>query len=543
MNMAKEVRFSKDARNAMLAGVNTLADAVRVTLGPKGRNVVLEKEFGSPLITNDGVSIAKEIELEDKFENMGAKLVYEVANKTNDTAGDGTTTATILAQSMISNGLRQVEKGANPVLMREGIEYASKEVANHILDKSRKIETNSDIASVAAISSGSKEVGEIIAKAMDKVGRNGVISVDESNGFDTELEISEGMQYDKGYVSPYMVSDHEKMEAVLENAFVMVTDQKINNVQEVLPVLEQVVQSNKPLLIIADDVENEVTSTLVVNKLRGTFNVVATKAPGFGDNQKEILKDIAVLTGATFYSKDLNMELKDMKLEELGSVKKAVITKDNTTMIGGNGNKDEITARIAEVRAQMENCKSDYDKKRYAERLGKLSDGVAIIKVGATTESELKEKKLRIEDALNATRAAVAEGIVIGGGAALVEAYVALKDQLKSDIVDVQKGIKVVMDALLAPIAQIAENAGYNAEEIVEHQKGAEANMGFDAKYGKWVNMFEEGIIDPTKVTRSALLNAASISALFLTTEAGVAAIKEKEAPMPPMPQGGMYSY
>ena len=539
--MAKEVRFSKDARNAMLAGVNTLADAVRVTLGPKGRNVVLEKEFGSPLITNDGVSIAKEIELEDKFENMGAKLVYEVANKTNDTAGDGTTTATILAQSMISNGLRQVEKGANPVLMREGIEYASKEVANHILDKSRKIETNSDIASVAAISSGSKEVGEIIAKAMDKVGRNGVISVDESNGFDTELEISEGMQYDKGYVSPYMVSDHEKMEAVLENAFVMVTDQKINNVQEVLPVLEQVVQSNKPLLIIADDVENEVTSTLVVNKLRGTFNVVATKAPGFGDNQKEILKDIAVLTGATFYSKDLNMELKDMKLEELGSVKKAVITKDNTTMIGGNGNKDEITARIAEVRAQMENCKSDYDKKRYAERLGKLSDGVAIIKVGATTESELKEKKLRIEDALNATRAAVAEGIVIGGGAALVEAYVALKDQLKSDIVDVQKGIKVVMDALLAPIAQIAENAGYNAEEIVEHQKGAEANMGFDAKYGKWVNMFEEGIIDRTKVTRSALLNAASISALFLTTEAGVAAIKEKEAPMPPMPQGGMY--
>ena len=539
--MAKEVRFSKDARNAMLAGVNTLADAVRITLGPKGRNVVLEKEFGSPLITNDGVSIAKEIELEDKFENMGAKLVYEVANKTNDTAGDGTTTATILAQSMISNGLRQVEKGANPVLMREGIEYASKEVANHILDKSRKIETNSDIASVAAISSGSKEVGEIIAKAMDKVGRNGVISVDESNGFDTELEISEGMQYDKGYVSPYMVSDHEKMEAVLENAFVMVTDQKINNVQEVLPVLEQVVQSNKPLLIIADDVENEVTSTLVVNKLRGTFNVVATKAPGFGDNQKEILKDIAVLTGATFYSKDLNMELKDMKLEELGSVKKAVITKDNTTMIGGNGNKDEITARIAEVRAQMENCKSDYDKKRYAERLGKLSDGVAIIKVGATTESELKEKKLRIEDALNATRAAVAEGIVIGGGAALVEAYVALKDQLKSDIVDVQKGIKVVMDALLAPIAQIAENAGYNAEEIVEHQKGAEANMGFDAKYGKWVNMFEEGIIDPTKVTRSALLNAASISALFLTTEAGVAAIKEKEAPMPPMPQGGMY--
>ena len=539
--MAKEVRFSKDARNAMLKGVNTLADAVRVTLGPKGRNVVLEKEYGSPLITNDGVSIAKEIELEDKFENMGAKLVYEVANKTNDTAGDGTTTATILAQSMISNGLRQVEKGTNPVLMREGIEFASKEVANHILNKSRKVETNTDIASVAGISSGNKEIGEIIAKAMDKVGRNGVISVDESNGFDTELEISEGMQFDKGYVSPYMVSNHEKMEAELENAYVLVTDHKINNIQEVLPLLEQVVQANKPLLMIADDVENEVTSTLVVNKLRGTFNVVATKAPGFGDNQKDILNDIAVLTGAVFYSKDLNMDLKEMKLEELGCVKKAVITKDNTTLIGGNGDSDKIQARINEIQAQMDNCKSDYDKKRYAERLGKLSNGVAIIKVGAATESELKEKKLRIEDALNATRAAVSEGIVIGGGAALVEAYVALKDELKSDVVDVQKGIKVVMDALLAPIAQIAENAGYNAEDIVDQQKHAEENVGFDAKVGEWVNMFEKGIIDPTKVTRSALLNAASISALFLTTEAGVASMKEKEAPLPPMPQGGMY--
>ena len=539
--MAKEVRFSKDARTAMLNGVNVLADAVRVTLGPKGRNVVLEKEYGSPLITNDGVSIAKEIELEDKFENMGAKLVYEVANKTNDTAGDGTTTATILAQSMISNGLRQVEKGANPVLMREGIEYASKEAAKHILEKSRKVETSNDIASVAAISSGSKEVGKIIAESMEKVGRNGVISVDESNGFDTELEISEGMQYDKGYVSPYMVSDHEKMQAELENAYVLITDQKINNVQEILPVLEQVVQTNKPLLLIADDIENEVTSTLVVNKLRGTFNVVATKAPGFGDNQKEILKDIAILTGANFYSKDLSMDLKEMKLEDLGTVKKVVVTKDNTTMIGGNGSKDAIDARVKEISAQMENSKSDYDKKRYAERLGKLSNGVAIIKVGATTESELKEKKLRIEDALNATRAAVAEGIVIGGGAALVEAYIALKDELKSDVVDVQKGIKVVMDALLAPIAQIAENAGYNAEEIVEQQKTAKENIGFDAKNGNWVDMFKEGIIDPTKVTRSALLNSASISALFLTTEAGVAAIKEKEAPVPPMPAGPMY--
>lgn len=538
--MAKEIRFSKDVRDAMLNGVNTLADAVRVTLGPKGRNVVLEKEYGSPLITNDGVSIAKEIELEDKFENMGAKLVYEVANKTNDAAGDGTTTATILAQSMISAGLKQVQKGANPVLMREGIEEASKQVASHILAKSRKVETSNDIASVAGISSGDTKIGEIIAEAMDKVGRNGVISVDESNGFDTILEISEGMQYDKGYVSPYMVSDHEKMEANLENAYVLITDQKINNIQEVLPVLEQVLQTNKPLLLIADDFENEVTSTLVVNKLRGTFNVVATKAPGFGDNQKDILRDMAVLTGANFYSKDLNMDLKDMQLADLGVAKKILITKDNTTIIGGQGDKEQIAARVSEINAQMENCNSEYDKKRYAERLGKLSNGVAIIKVGAATESELKEKKLRIEDALNATRAAVAEGIVIGGGAALVEAYTALKDNMKSDIVDVQKGMKVVMDAILAPIAQIAENAGYNAEEIVEQQKVAKENYGFDAKRGEWVDMFEKGIIDPTKVTRSALLNAASISALFITTEAGVASIKEPDA-APAMPAGPMY--
>ena len=552
--MAKEVRFSKDAREAMLKGVNTLADAVRVTLGPKGRNVVLEKEYGSPLITNDGVSIAKEIELEDKFENMGAKLVYEVANKTNDTAGDGTTTATILAQSMIENGLKAVEKGANPVLMREGIEYASKEIAKHILERSRKVETSNDIASVATISAGSNEVGEIIAlisagsnevgeiiaEAMDKVGRDGVISVDTSNGFETELEISEGLQYDKGYVSPYMVSDREKMQVEMENALVLVTDQKISNIQEILPLLEQVLQSNKPLLLVAEDFENEVVSTLVVNKLRGTFNVVATKAPGFGDNQKELLQDIAVLCGAKFFSKDLNMELKDAQMSDLGQVKKLVVTKDNTTMIGGAGDKAAVEARSAEISAQMENTTSDYDKKRLAERLGKLNNGVAVIKVGAATESELKEKKLRIEDALNATRAAVAEGIVIGGGAALVEAYVALKDQLKSDVVDVQKGIKIVFDALLAPIAQIADNAGYNAEEIVDAQKKAETNVGFDAKVGEWVDMFEKGIIDPTKVTRSALLNAASISALFITTEAGVAAIKE-DTPAPAMPQGGMY--
>lgn len=538
--MSKEIRFGADARTSMVEGVNKLADAVRVTLGPKGRNVVLEKEYGSPLITNDGVTIAKEIELEDKFENMGAKLVFEVANKTNDTAGDGTTTATILAAAMINNGLRAVDKGANPVLLREGIELAGKQVADAILAKSRKVETSEDIANVATISAGSKEVGDIIAQAMERVGRDGVISVDESKGFDTELEVVEGMQYDKGYVSPYMVSDREKMQVELENAYVLVTDQKINTIQEILPLLEKIVQSAKPLLIIADDIDNEVTSTLIVNKLRGTFNVVATKAPGFGDNQKEMLQDIATLTNANFYSKDLAMELKDMDINDLGTVKKAVISKDNTTLIGGAGSKEAISDRVKEISAQRDNCTSEYDKKRYQERLGKLSNGVAIIKVGATTEVELKEKKLRIEDALNATRAAVAEGIVIGGGAALVATYTELKDTLKSEVVDVQKGIKVVMDSLLAPISQIAENAGYHADDILEHQKAAKENEGFDAKLGVWCDMFEKGIIDPTKVTRSALLNAASISALFLTTEAGVAAIKE-DNPAPVMPQGPMY--
>lgn len=538
--MSKEIRFGADARTSMVEGVNKLADAVRVTLGPKGRNVVLEKEYGAPLITNDGVTIAKEIELEDKFENMGAKLVYEVANKTNDTAGDGTTTATILAAAMINNGLKAVEKGANPVLLREGIELAGKKAADAILAKSRKVETSEDIANVAKISAGSKEVGDIIAQAMERVGRDGVISVDESKGFDTELEVVEGMQYDKGYISPYMVSDREKMQVELENAYVLVTDQKINTIQEILPLLEKIVQSAKPLLIIADDIDNEVTSTLIVNKLRGTFNVVATKAPGFGDNQKEMLQDIAVLTNANFYSKDLAMELKDLDISDLGTVKKAVVSKDNTTLIGGAGSKEAIEDRVKEISAQRDNCSGEYDKKRYQERLGKLSNGVAMIKVGATTEVELKEKKLRIEDALNATRAAVAEGIVIGGGAALVHTYTELKDTLKSDVVDVQKGIKVVMDALLAPISQIAENAGYHADDILEHQKSAKEHEGFDAKLGEWCDMFEKGIIDPTKVTRSALLNAASISALFLTTEAGVAAVKE-DNPAPVMPQGPMY--
>ena len=539
--MSKEIRFSSDARQSMLKGVNTLADAVSVTLGPKGRNVVLEKSYGSPLITNDGVSIAKEIELEDHFENMGAKLVYEVANNTNDIAGDGTTTATILARDMIVNGMKQVEKGANPVLMREGIERASKAVAEVLLKNSHKVETSRDIASVATISSSNSHIGELIAQAMEKVGRDGIINVDESNSFDDELEVNEGMQYDKGYVSPYFVSDTDKMEVEMDNPLILVTNQKITNLQEILPVLEQVLKANKPLLLIAEDYENEAISSLVLNKLRGAFNVVATKAPGFGDKQKEMLEDIAVLTGAKFYNKDLNMKLSDLTIEDLGTIKKVIVKKDNTTLIG-HSSSEAVNARVEELKTQLANTKSDYEKKSLKERIGKLSNGVATIKVGATTEAELKEKKLRIEDALNATKAAVEEGIVVGGGAALVEAYEELKNQVRDTNVDIQKGINVVMNSLFAPLTQIAINAGFDEEEIVSIQKTAEKDYGFDAKTGDWVNMFEAGIIDPTKVTRSALLNAASISALFLTTEAGVAELPKKEEPQQPvMPQGGMY--
>ena len=539
--MSKEIRFSSDARQSMLKGVNTLADAVSVTLGPKGRNVVLEKSYGSPLITNDGVSIAKEIELEDHFENMGAKLVYEVANNTNDIAGDGTTTATILARDMIVNGMKQVEKGANPVLMREGIERASKAVAEVLLKNSHKVETSRDIASVATISSSNSHIGELIAQAMEKVGRDGIINVDESNSFDDELEVNEGMQYDKGYVSPYFVSDTDKMEVEMDNPLILVTNQKITNLQEILPLLEQILKANKPLLLIAEDYENEAISSLVLNKLRGAFNVVATKAPGFGDKQKEMLEDIAVLTGAKFYNKDLNMKLSDLTIEDLGTIKKVIVKKDNTTLIG-HSSSVAVNARVEELKTQLANTKSDYEKKSLKERIGKLSNGVATIKVGATTEAELKEKKLRIEDALNATKAAVEEGIVVGGGAALVEAYEELKNQVRDTNVDIQKGINVVMNSLFAPLTQIAINAGFDEEEIVSIQKTAEKDYGFDAKTGDWVNMFEAGIIDPTKVTRSALLNAASISALFLTTEAGVAELPKKEEPQQPvMPQGGMY--
>lgn len=528
--MAKIVRYGKDARTRMAQGVDILANTVKITLGPKGRNVVLDKgTYSSPLITNDGVTIAKEIELEDNFMNMGAKLVYEVANKTNDVAGDGTTTATVLAQAMIHKGLDYVNKGSNPVFLREGIEKAGKAVSDYLLAHTKLIETNKDIASVATISSSNPEIGEEIAKAMDLVGKDGVITVDESKGFDTELEVVKGLQYNKGYISPYMVTDRDKMVADLEDAYVMVTDQKVNNIQDLLPMLQSVVESHKPLLIIADDIDNDVTSTLIVNKLRGTFNVVATKAPEFGDTQKNILEDIAILTGAKFYSKDLNMELKDLTIDDLGMAKKITITKDSTTIIDGNGQAEDIEKRISELKAQAENSKSEYDKKKYLERAAKLSGGVAVIKVGATTESELKEKKLRIEDALNATRAAVAEGIVVGGGAALMNAQKELKNKLKDSNQDIQRGINTVIESLSAPLYQIAENAGYNGDSIVEKQHRQKEGYGFDAKNGTWVNMLDAGIVDPTKVTRSALLNASSISALFITTEAGVSELKKED--------------
>ena len=536
--MAKEIKYGAEAREALGAGVNKLANTVRVTLGPKGRNVVLDKSYGAPLITNDGVTIAKEIELEDPFENMGAQLVKEVATKTNDVAGDGTTTATVLAQAMIDEGIKNLAAGANPIILRKGMKKATDVAVEAIAKMSSKVTGKEQIAKVAAISAGDEEVGQLVADAMEKVSKDGVITIEESKTMKTELDVVEGMQFDRGYISAYMATDMDKMEAVLDNPYILITDKKISNIQEILPLLEQIVQSGAKLLIIAEDVEGEALTTLIVNKLRGTFNVVATKAPGFGDNQKELLQDIAALTGSTFINKDISMELKDVTLDQLGTIKKVIVTKDHTTMIAGNNQSDSLKQRIESIENQLVKTTSSYDQKQLKERLGKLSNGVATIKVGATTESELKEKKLRIEDALNATKAAVEEGIVIGGGAALVEAYKEVKPQLKSDNVDVQKGIHIVMEALFAPIQQIAENAGYNAEDIVESQKAAQKNYGFDAKNGQWVDMFEKGIIDPTKVTRSALLNACSIASLFITTEAGIADAKDtskNEVPTPAM--------
>jgi chaperonin GroEL len=540
--MAKQILFGRDFKAKILKGVDTLADVVKVSLGPKGRNVVLDKGYGSPSIVDDGVSIAKEIELKDPFENMGAKLVYEVASNTNEMAGDGTTTSTVLAQAMIHQGFKALEKGANPVLVKQGIEKAGKEVADRLLKKSRPLKSRADIENVATISAGSAEIGKIIADAMEKVSQNGVINVDESKGFDTELQVVEGLQYDKGFLSPYFVTNRETMTIELEDPLVLVTDQKIATVQDILPVLEQVVKAGKPLLIIADDVENEVTNTLIVNKLRGTFNVVVTKAPGFGDAQKDQLQDIAILTESKFVTKDLAMKLSEVSIDDLGTIGRAIIKKDTTTLVGGSKKNPEITNRIKELEIQIKKSTSEYDKKNLQERLAKLAGGIAVIKVGATTETELKEKKLHIEDALNATKAAVLEGIVAGGGATLMEIYNDLKDTFKDDNVDVQRGIQAVLDSLSAPLFYIAENAGFNGADIVDNQKKQKPEFGFDAKRGVWVNLIKEGIIDPTKVTRSAVLNATSISALLVTSEAGVTEIKEDKPSAPAMPNpGDMY--
>ncbi|MDN7246098.1 chaperonin GroEL [Planococcus shenhongbingii] len=530
--MAKEIKFSEDARSLMAAGVDKLADAVKVTLGPKGRNVVLEKKFGSPLITNDGVTIAKEIELENAFENMGAKLVAEVASKTNDIAGDGTTTATVLAQAMIREGLKNVTAGANPVGIRRGIEMAVESAVEGLKAVSQQIEGKESIAQVAAISSGDDEVGNLIAEAMERVGNDGVITLEESRGFTTELDVVEGMQFDRGYQSPYMVTDSEKMEAVLDNPFILVTDKKIGNIQEILPVLEQVVQQSKPLLIVAEDVEGEALATLVVNKLRGTFNAVAVKAPGFGDRRKAMLEDIATLTGAEVITEDLGLELKSTNITQLGRASKVVVSKENTTIVEGAGDQAKIVGRVSQLRSQLEETTSEFDKEKLQERLAKLAGGVAVIKVGAATETELKERKLRIEDALNATRAAVEEGIVAGGGTALINVYNQVAELLESQEGDVATGINIVLRALEEPVRQIATNAGLEGSIIVHRLKSEEVGIGFNAANGQWVNMLAEGIVDPTKVTRSALQNAASVAAMFLTTEAVVADIPEPASAM-----------
>ncbi len=540
--MAKQIKFNEDARGAMLRGVDTLADAVKVTLGPKGRNVVLEKKFGSPLITNDGVTIAREIELEDAFENMGAKLVAEVASKTNEIAGDGTTTATVLAQAMIREGLKNVTAGANPVGIRKGIEKAVATAVEGLKDISDEIESKQEIAQVAAISSGDEEVGELIAEAMERVGNDGVITIEESKGFTTELDVVEGMQFDRGYASAYMATDTDKMEAVLDNPYILITDKKITSIQEILPVLEQVVQQGKPLLMIAEDVEGEALATLVVNKLRGTFNAVAVKAPGFGDRRKAMLEDIATLTGGEVITEDLGLDLKSADITQLGRAAKVVVTKDNTTIVEGSGESDQIAGRVNQIRVQLEETTSEFDKEKLQERLAKLAGGVAVIKVGAATETELKERKLRIEDALNSTRAAVEEGIVSGGGTALVNVYGKVSALLESTEGDVATGVKIVLRALEEPVRQIANNAGLEGSIVVDRLKREEVGIGFNAADGEWVNMMQAGIVDPTKVTRSALQNAASVAAMFLTTEAVVADLPEPAgAGMGGMPDmGGM---
>ena len=539
--MSKEIKFSSDARSAMVRGVDILADTVKVTLGPKGRNVVLEKSFGSPLITNDGVTIAKEIELEDHFENMGAKLVSEVASKTNDIAGDGTTTATVLTQAIVREGIKNVTAGANPIGIRRGIETAVAAAVEALKNNAIPVANKEAIAQVAAVSSRSEKVGEYISEAMEKVGKDGVITIEESRGMETELEVVEGMQFDRGYLSQYMVTDNEKMVADLENPYILITDKKISNIQEILPLLESILQSNRPLLIIADDVDGEALPTLVLNKIRGTFNVVAVKAPGFGDRRKAMLEDIAILTGGTVITEDLGLELKDATIEALGQAARVTVDKDSTVIVEGAGNPEAISHRVAVIKSQIETTTSEFDREKLQERLAKLSGGVAVIKVGAATETELKEMKLRIEDALNATRAAVEEGIVAGGGTALVNVIPAVADLELTG--DEATGRNIVLRALEEPVRQIAHNAGFEGSIVIDRLKNAEVGIGFNAATGEWVNMIDQGIIDPVKVSRSALQNAASVASLILTTEAVVANKPEPAAPAPamdPSMMGGM---
>ena len=539
--MAKDIKFSSDARSAMVRGVDILADTVKVTLGPKGRNVVLEKSFGSPLITNDGVTIAKEIELEDHFENMGAKLVSEVASKTNDIAGDGTTTATVLTQAIVREGIKNVTAGANPIGIRRGIEAAVAAAVEALKNNAIPVANKEAIAQVAAVSSRSEKVGEYISEAMEKVGKDGVITIEESRGMETELEVVEGMQFDRGYLSQYMVTDNEKMVADLENPYILITDKKISNIQEILPLLESILQSSRPLLIIADDVDGEALPTLVLNKIRGTFNVVAVKAPGFGDRRKAMLEDIAILTGGTVITEDLGLELKDATIEALGQAAKVSVDKDSTVIVEGAGNPEAIANRVAVIKSQIETTTSEFDREKLQERLAKLSGGVAVIKVGAATETELKEMKLRIEDALNATRAAVEEGIVAGGGTALVNVIPAVEALELTG--DGATGRSIVLRALEEPVRQIAYNAGYEGSIVIDRLKNAEAGTGFNAATGEWVNMIEAGIIDPVKVSRSALQNAASVASLILTTEAVVANKPEPVAPAPAMDPSMMGGY
>ena len=537
--MAKEIKYGVEARKALAAGVDAVADTVKVTLGPKGRNVVLDKSFGSPLITNDGVSIAKEIELKDPYENMGAQLVREVASKTNDVAGDGTTTATVLAQAIVTEGLKNLEAGANPIILRKGIKKAVEAAVESIQKQSSKVKGKDQIAKVAGISAGDSAVGEMVADAMEKVSKDGVITIEESKTMQTELDLVEGMEFDRGYISAYMSTDMEKMEANLDDPYILITDKKISNIQDILPLLEQIVKTGAKLLIIAEDIEGEALTTLIVNKLRGTFNVVAVKAPGYGDRRKEMLKDIAILTGGEVISEEVGLDLKDATIEQCGRAKSVKVSKDKTTLVEGLGKKKEISDRIAQIRGQIEATTSDFDKEKLQERLAKLSGGVAVIRVGAATETEMKEAKLRMEDALNATRAAVEEGVIAGGGSAYIHAQAAVEKVVDKLDGDEKTGAKIVLKALEAPMYTIAYNAGLEGAVIVNKVKESKQNFGFDAYKEEYVNMMDAGIIDPAKVARTALQNAASVAASLLTTESVVADIKEPQPPMPQVP-GGM---